>query len=132
MPKIFVFLLAAYSVAASGQTPGPSVPGWGILPHDKAEATFKDPRVLTFFKNVRDGFKVSCTIPDPLSTNADVTLPKIPDDAPPEVREHASTWYKVTVPCSGATTVTVDAEFTRLTGDKPLHLELSLRQVSKR
>ena len=131
MPKIFVFLLAAYFVAASGQT-GPSVPGWGILPHDKAEATFQDPRVLAFLKNVRDGFKVSCTPPDPASTNAKVTLPKISDDAPAEVRGHASTWYKVTVPCSGTTTVTVDAEFTPLTGDKPLNLALSLRQVLKR
>jgi hypothetical protein len=132
MPRILVFLLVAYSVAAPGQTPGPSVPGWGILPHDKAEATFKDPRVLAFLKNVRDGFKVSCTPPDPLSTNANVTLPKISDDAPPEVREHASTWYEVTIQCSGATTVTVDAEFTRFTGDKPLSLTLSLKQELKR
>lgn len=133
MAKLFVFLLAAHSLAASGQTPqavaGPTA---ASMPREKAEATLKDPRFLAFLRNVTDGFKVSCTPPDPANTKAKLTLPNITNDAPSEVREYASTWYEVEVPCSGATTVTVHAEFVPLHGDKPLDLVLSLRQVSKR
>ena len=76
-------------------------------------------------------FKVSCKPPDPADTKAKVTLPNLTNDAPPEIKGYASTWYEVAVPCSGVTGVTINAEFTSLTGDKPLNLVLSLRQVLK-
>ena len=133
MGKLFVFLMAACCLAASGQTTQPVAgPSQTTMPREKAEATFKDPRLLGFLKNVTDGFKVSCTLPDPAHTQAKVTLPNITNDAPPGARDFASTWYEVAVPCSGVTTVTLNAEFTRLTGDKPLNLVLSLRQVFQR
>ena len=125
MPKLLPFFLVACSLTALGQTPQAVT-----MPRERAEATFKDPRVLAFLKNVMDGFKVSCTLPDPANTQAKVTLPNIPKNAPPQVIEFSSTWYEVAVPCSATTTVTVTAEFTPLTG--PLNLVLSLRQVSQR
>lgn len=134
MPKLFLFLLAASSLAAASQTT-PGVEGSSVasMPREKAEATFKDPRFVTFLKNVQDGFKVSCTAPDPANTKAKVTLPKpITKDAPLDAAGFASTWYEVAVPCSGETTVTVVAEFVPLHGDKPLTLVLSLSQVLKR
>lgn len=134
MPKIIVFLLAAYSLAAAGQTTQAAAESSAAsMPREKAEATFKDPRFLTFLKNVQDGFKVSCTPPDPANTKAKVTLPKpVTKDAPLDAAGFASTWYEVAVPCSGETIVTVDAEFVPLHGDKPLTLVLSLRQVLER
>lgn len=133
MPKLLVFLLAACSLAAPGQTTQDAGPSTATMPREKAEATFKDPRFLTFLKNVQDGFKVSCTLPDPANTKAKVTLPKpVTKDAPLDAAGFASTWYEVAVPCSGETTVTVVAEFVPLNGDKPLNIVLSLRQVLKR
>lgn len=134
MPKLCVLLLAAYSLAATGQTTqGVAGSSEASMPREKAEATFKDPRLVTFLKNVLDGFKVSCTLPDPASTKAKVTLPKpITKDAAPDAAGFASTWYEVTVPCSDVTTVTVKAEFVPLHGDKPLTFVLSLKQVLKR
>lgn len=80
-----------------------------------------------------NGFEVSCTLPDPADTNAKVTLPpKISNDAPLDAAGFASTWYEVAIPCSEDTTATVNAEFTPLSGDKPLDLVLSLRQLLKR
>ena len=62
MPKVFLLLLAAYSFVAAGQTiqavAGSS--SASSMPREKAEATFKDTRVLAFLKNVLKGFKVSC------------------------------------------------------------------------
>lgn len=134
MPKLLVFLLAAYSLATTGQTTqGVAASSEASMPREKAEAIFKDPRLLTFLKNVQDGFKVSCTPPDPANTKAKVTLPKpVTKDAPPDAAGFASTWYEVAVPCSDVTTVTVKAEFVPLHGDKPLTLVLSLSQVLKR
>lgn len=134
MPKLLVFLLAACSLTAAGQTiQAPAESPAASMPREKAEATFKDPRFLVFLKNVQDGFKVSCTLPDPANTKAKVTLPKpVTKDAPLDAAGFASTWYEVSVPCSGETTVTVVAEFVPLNGDKPLNLVLSLRQVLKR
>ena len=134
MLKLLAFLLAAYSLATAGQTTqslaGSSV---SIMPREKAEATFKDPRFLTFLKNVQDGFKLSCTPPDPANTKAKVTLPKpVTKDAPLDAAGFASTWYEVAVPCSDVTTVIVHAEFTPLSGDRPLTLVLSMSQVLKR
>ena len=130
MPKVFVFLLAVYSMVAAGQKNSPvTVPSVDSMPRDRAEATFKDSRVQTFLKNVKDGFKVSCTLPDPANTKAKITLPNIPPDAPPGAADMASTWYEVAVPCTGDATVTVKAEFTGLTG--PLNLVLSLSQTLK-
>lgn len=132
MAKLFVFLMAACCLAASGQTTqAVAVPSAATMPRERAEATLKDPRFLAFLKNVTHGFKVSCTLPDPAHTAAKVTLPNLSNDAPPEVRGYASTWYEVAVPCSGVT-VTVNAEFTPLAGDTPLNLVLSLRQVFER
>lgn len=129
MPKLFLCVLAAYSLTAFGQTPQAA-----SMPREKAEATFKDPRVLAFLKNVMDGFNVSCAPSDPANTKAIVTLPKpgISSDALPDAAGFASTWYEVVVPCSGVTTVTINAEFTPLSGDKPLNLVLSLKQVLTR
>lgn len=134
MPKLFLLLLAAYSLAAAGQTTQATAESSAdSMPREKAEATFKDSRFLTFLKNIQDGFKVSCTSPDPGDTKAKVILPKpITKDAPPDAAGFASTWYEVAVPCSEETTVTVTAEFVPLHGDKPLTLVLSLRQVLKR
>lgn len=127
MPRLFVLLLVACSLAASGQTPQAA-----SMPREKAEATFRDPRVLAFLKNVMDGFKVSCTLSDPATTKAIVTLPNIAPGASPATNDFASTWYEVVVPCSGITTLTINAEFTPLSGDRPLDLVLSLKQVLKR
>ena len=134
MAKLLAFLLATYSLAAACQTTqSVAESSAGTMPREKAEATFKDPRFLTFLKNVQDGFKVSCALPDPANTKAKVTLPKpVTKDAPPDAAGFASTWYEVAVPCSDVTTVTVHAEFVPLHGDKPLNLVLSLTQVSKR
>ena len=133
MPKLFVLLLAAYSLVAAGQTTQDTTASAASMPREKAKATFEDPRFLTFLKNVQDGFKVSCIPPDPAHTNAKVTLPKpVTKDAPLDAAGFASTWYEVAVPCSDVTTVTVVAEFVPLNGDKPLNLVLSLRQVLKR
>lgn len=134
MPKLFVFLMAAYSLATTGQTTqAVAGPSEASMPREKAEATFNDPRFVTFLKNVQDGFKVSCTPPDPANTKAKVTLPKpVTKDAPPDAAGLASTWYEVTVPCSDVTTVTVKAEFVPLHGDKPLTFVLSLNQLLKR
>jgi hypothetical protein len=133
MPKFFVLLLAACSLAAAGQTTQAAEPSAAAMPREKAKATFEDPRFLRFLKNVQDGFKVRCTPPDPGNTNAKVTLPNpITKDAPLDAAGFASTWYEVTVPCSELTTVTVHAEFTPLSGDKPLTLVLSLSQALKR
>ena len=132
MPKLFVFLLA-YSLAAAGQaTQAVAESSAATMPREKAEATLKDPRFLAFLKNVTRGFKVSCAPPDPADTKAKVTLPNITNDARPDARDFASTWYEVTFPCTGVTNVTVRAEFTPLTGDRPLTLVLSLSQVLKR
>lgn len=134
MPRLFVFLLVAYSLTSAGQTAQDAAgSSSATMPREKAEATFQDPRFLTFLKNVQDGFKVSCTPPDPANTKAKVTLPKpVTKDAPLDAAGFASTWYEVAVPCSGVTNVTVAAEFVPLHGDKPLNLVLSLRQVLKR
>lgn len=133
MPMLFMFLLAAYSLAAGQTTHGVAGTSEASMPREKAEATFKDPRFLTFLKNVQDGFKLSCALPDPANTKAKVTLPKpVTKDAPLDAAGFASTWYEVAVPCSGETTVTVNAEFVPLHGDKPLTLMLSLNQVLKR
>jgi hypothetical protein len=133
MPKFFVLLLAAYSLAAAGQTTQVAAgSSEANMPREKAEATFKDPRLLAFLKNVMEGFKESCTPPDPANTKAKVTLPNIAKDAPLDAAGLASTWYEVAVPCSDVTTVIVHAEFTQLSGDKPLTLVLSLNQVFKR
>lgn len=134
MPKLFPFLLAAYSLAAAGQTTQAAAGSSAdSMPREKAEATFKDPRFLTFLKNVQDGFKVSCTTPDPGNTKAKVTLPKpVTKNAPLDAAGFASTWYEIAVPCSEVTTVTVNAEFVPLHGDKPLTLVLSLRQLLQR
>lgn len=133
MPKLFVFLLALYSLAAAGQTTQAAGPSTASMPREKAKATFEDPRFLTFLKSVQDGFKVSCMPPDPANTKAKVTLPKpVTKDAPLDAAGFASTWYEVAVPCSEVTTVIVHAEFTPLSGDRPLTLVLSMSQVLKR
>lgn len=127
MQKLFVLLLAAGSLAALGQTPQVV-----NMPREKADATFRDPRVLSFLKNVMDGFKESCTLSDPANTKATVTPPNLANGASPAANDFASTWYEVVVPCSGVTTVTINAEFTPLSGDRPLNLILSLKQMLKR
>jgi len=129
-----VFLLAACCVTSAGQTrPAVAGPSEQKMPPEKAEATFKDKRVIAFLQNVNDGFKVSCTAPDPAQTTAKFTPPPpIPAGAPPDAVGFASTFYEVSVPCTGDTTVTVNAEFTVLTGDVPQTLRLSFSQVLKR
>jgi len=132
MPKFLVFLLAACSLAAAGQTIQVAGSSEANMPREKAGATFKDPRFVAFLKHVTEGFKESCIPPDPANTKAKVTLPKIAKDAPLDAAGLASTWYEVVVPCSDVTSVTVHAEFTPLSGDRPLNLVLSLNQVFKR
>lgn len=130
MPKLLVFLLAACTLIASGKaTQAVAGSSEDRMPRDRAEATFKDPRVQSFLKKVKDGFNASCALPDFANTKAKITLPNIPPDAPPGAADMASTWYEVAVPCTGDATVTVKAEFTGLTG--PLNLVLSLSQTLK-
>lgn len=105
-----------------------SLPGQ-TMPPGKATATFADGRVSKFIKNVQDAFNVTCMLTDPTKTSAKITLPNIPKDAPPEAAGYASTYYEIVIPCTGQSAITIKAEFTTLTGDKPLNLTLSFSEM---
>jgi len=129
MLKSFFLLLIAGAWIATAQTKqAPSNASDSTMPPARAAATFKDARVVSFLKNVQDGFKLSCTAPDAAGTRARITLPNIPKDAPPQAAGYASTYYEVTVPCSASAAVLVNAEFTPLTGDQPLKVILLFKQ----
>lgn len=114
MARPIALAFAACALDLAGQAQQATL---GTMPRDKAEATFKDQRVVNFLKTLNDAFKETCAFPNPSRTKAQVTLPNIPKDAPPDATGYASTYYEVNVPCSAKTSVTVNAEFTPLTGE---------------
>jgi len=130
MPKFYLFLLAACSLTVAGQTAHSSAGPSEAMPKERAAATLGDPRVVTFLKNVAGGFKVSCRLPDVGNTMTTVTRSPIPSVPTPGAFDFASTYYEVPVPCSGETSVTINAEFTGMAG--PLNITLSLHQYFRR
>lgn len=114
-------VLAAFVAIPMGQSAGKDPAeqaSVGSMPQDCARATFRDSRVVTFLKVVKDDFGGTCAVPDPSKTLARARYVGSGD--------FSSAFFTVDIKCSGSVAaIHITTEFSPPRGT-PLNLTLAL------